>query len=277
MEALFPLCWPEGASTGQRVKLIPVGAGDFTFEVSGQAENSTGWCLREIATSYPTAARPKVPLEVAPSGSALDLWAALEWVRLLAPTRFGPERGLLDPAPWAAGCFTGGIREGVVRVEQTPVLAVRGLSPLESERCLEAVLASTAWPSPKRLLLRLSAVPRHVGAAQPMALYFGPTTESGAAIEPQLVRDAMHSIRSAVSACWNDAIVRRAGLSGTRTFRFRTDGEGRIVVAWVSGGLAEGPQAADALLDRCLHRSLLGVTVRGAQGDGLYTWNFALR
>jgi hypothetical protein len=110
-----------------------------------------------------------------------------------------------------------------------------------------------------------------------MALYFGPTTESGAAIEPQLVRDAMHSIRSAVSACWNDAIVRRAGLSGTRTFRFRTDGEGRIVVAWVSGGLAEGPQAADALLDRCLHRSLLGVTVRGAQGDGLYTWNFALR
>ncbi|MDX2008870.1 MAG: hypothetical protein SFW67_01690 [Myxococcaceae bacterium] len=276
LEALFGVCWPPTASAAQRVTLTPQG-GDLTFEVRGGASNSVGWCLREIATSVPAAQRLGEKREVAPPTEPLDLWAALAWVKLLAPGRFGPERGLLDPAPLAAACMEKGVRAGLVQVEQTPVLTVRGLPPLEAERCLEAVLGSTAWPSPKELTMRLSRAPKGQPVGGEVSVYFAPESESGPLLDPQLVRGTMRGASSQVSACWNEALVRRAGLGGARTFRFRTGDAGQVTHAWVASSLAEGPVAADFVLDGCLARVVRGLRFPGGRGDGLYTWVFATR
>jgi len=137
IQAMYALCWPATASAQERVKLLPLPGGDVTFEAKNGASNSTGWCLREIITSYPVEQRPIAEQELAPPASPVELWAALAWVKLLAPGRFGPERGLLDPAPLAAACLaTGTVREGTIAVEHSPILAVRGLASIEAERCL---------------------------------------------------------------------------------------------------------------------------------------------
>jgi hypothetical protein len=276
LEALFDICWPATSTPGQRVTLTTRGA-ELTFEVQGGASNSVGWCLRELATSVPSALRPSEKREVGPPPSPPSLWAALAWVKLLAPGRFGVERGLLDPAPLAAACIERGARPGLVQLEQLPVLTVRGLPGLEAERCLEAVLGSTAWPSPKELTLQVGPPPRSVAAAGDVAHYFSPDSEPGPPMDPQLIRETMRGASGQVSACWNEALVRRAGLGGSRTFRFRTDDAGRVTIAWVASALAEGPVAADYLLDACLARVVRGLRFVGARGDGLYTWVFATR
>lgn len=276
LEALFGVCWPPGASAAQRVTLEPRGT-DLTFEVQGGASNSVGWCLRELATSVPEAQRLREKREVAPPAEPVELWAVLAWVKLLAPGRFGPERGLLDPGPVAAACVEKGARPGLVQLEQTPVLAVRGLPPLEAERCLEAVLGSTAWPSPKSLMMRITRAPKQQPVGGDVAVYFAPESEAAPPLDPQLVRDTMRSASSQVAACWNEALVRRAGLGGARTFRFRTDEGGQVTHAWVASSLSEGPVAADFVLDGCLARVVRGLRFPGGRGDGLYTWVFATR
>lgn len=276
LEALFGVCWPQTATPGQRVTLTPAGS-DLTFEVEGGANNSVGWCLRELATSVAPAQRLSSKTVVTPPASPVSLWAALAWVKLLAPGRFGPERGLLDPTGLAASCVEKGARTGLVQVEHTPLLAVRGLPPLEADRCLEAVLGTTAWPSPKDLTMTVSPVPRGIAAAGDVTHYFSPEGDPGPPMEPQLVRETMRSASAAVSACWNEALVRRAGLGGARTFRFRTDADGRVTHTWVAAALAEGPVASDFVLDACLAKVVRGLRFPGGTGDGLYTWVFASR
>lgn len=278
MEAMYPLCWPATASAQERVKLLPLPGGDVTFEVKNGASNGTGWCLREITTSYPLAQRPTAQVELAPPNQPVELWAALAWVKLLSPGRFGPERGLLDPAPLAAACLAqGSVREGVIAVEHSPVLTVRGLASLEAERCLEAVLASTAWPAPKDLRMRLVPAPRGVTAAGDVSHYFGPDAAANGVLDAQTVRDTLRTLSPKIGACWNETLARRAGIGGGRTFRLRTDRDGVLVSAWVSSGLTDGPPAVDALLDRCIAQSLRGVRFPGTAGDGAYTWVFATR
>lgn len=278
LEALYGVCWQPNAGLLERVKLTPLGGGDFTFEVSGGANNSTGWCLRELITSYPVAQRPSAEFELGPPTEPTSLWAALAWVKLLSPSRFGPERGLLDPAPLAAKCLARGpVRSATFAVEHAPLLAVRGLAGLEPERCLEAVLAATAWPAPKELRLKLGPPPKAVTPAGEVAHYFAPEGEPVSVLDAQLVRDTMRTISPKVAACWNETLVRRAGVSGSRTFRLRTDASGVLTAAWVATGLADGAATTDAILDRCLARALQGLRFPGTSGDGAYTWVFATR
>lgn len=278
MEAMFGICFPATARAQERVKLTPLPGGDVTFEAKNGASNSSGWCLREIITSFPVAQRPTAELEVGPPSSPVDLWAALAWVKLLAPSRFGPERGLLDPAPLAAACFEkGSVREGAIAVEHSPILAVRGLAQLEPERCLEAVLASTAWPAPKDLRMKVSAPPRALIAMGDVEHYFAPQAEAKGALDAQTVKETMRSISPKIGACWNETLVRRAGIGGGRTFRLRTDDSGTLTAAWVSTGLTDGPPAVDAILDRCIAQALKGLRFPGTSGDGAYTWVFATR
>jgi hypothetical protein len=278
MQALYPLCWSATANAQERVKLLPLAGGDVTFEVKNGASNSTGWCLREIVTSYPVGQRPVAEEELAPPVEPVELWAALAWVKLLAPGRFGPERGLLDPAPLAAACFAKGtIREGTIAVEHAPILSVRGLTSLEAERCLEAVLASTAWPSPKDIRMRLVAPPRGVAASGDVSHYFAPEAEALGVLDAQTVRETMRSVSPKIGACWNETLVRRVGIAGSRTFRLRTDQNGQLVSAWVSSALTDGEPAVDAILDRCIWQSIKGLRFPGTTGDGAYTWVFATR
>lgn len=278
MEAMFGVCWPPSAGAQERVKLMPQAGGELLFEAKHGASNGVGWCLREIVTSYPASERPTAELEVAPPSKPVELWAALAWVKLLAPSRFGPERGLLDPAPLAAACLARGtVNEGTIAIEHSPMLVVRGLSSLEQERCLEAVLAATAWPAPKDVRMSLSRPPRGVEPAGDVSLYFAPDGTATGVLDAQAVKEAMRALSPKVGACWNEALVRRAGLGGARTFRLRTDASGVLVAAWVSTGLTEGPAAADAILDRCLAQVLKGLRFPGTSGDGAYTWVFATR
>ncbi len=277
MQAMFGVCWSPTASAAERIVLTPQG-GELLFEAKNGASNGTGWCLREIATSYPASDRLQAPLEVAPPSGPVDLWAALAWVKLLSPSRFGPERGLLDPAPVVAACLErGAVREGTIAVEQTPVLSIRGLAGLDAERCVEAVLAATAWPAPKSLRLHLAAPPRSMLAVGAVDHYFAPEGDAKGALDAQVVRETMRSISPAVGACWNEALTRRAGIGGARTFRLRTDDSGTLVSAWVSTSLADGQSVADAILDGCLARAVHGLRFPGTSGDGAYTWVFALR
>lgn len=276
MESMFGVCWPATSLPSHRLVLTPQG-GDVVFEAKDGASNGTGWCLREIVTSYPPAARPTTALELAPPSSPVDLWAALAWVSMLSPGRFGPERGLLDPAPWAAACLsTGATRGGTIAVEHAPLLTVRGLTSIESERCLSAVLGATAWPAPKDLRLALSRVPKTQRVEPGLEHYFAPAGDSTGTLDPQIVKETMRERSSQISVCWNEALRRRAGLFGARTFRFRTDASGALTAAWVSS-LDDGKEASDALLDRCIVNALKGVRFPGTAGDGLYTWVFASR
>lgn len=275
---MFGICWPETASPLERITLTTLPNGDVTFEAKGGASNGTGWCLREIVTSYPSDQRPKGSLELSPPSAPVDLWAALAWVKLLSPSRFGPERGLLDPAPLAAACLSRGTtRGGSVAIEHAPALVVRGFTSLDAERCLEAVLGATAWPAPKSVRLALSSVPRGLEAAGDVGHYFAPETASRAVLDSQIAKETLRARGAEISACWNEALSRRAGLAGARTFRFRTDDSGTLVAAWVASSVAEGPIAADALLDRCIAKAVTGVRFVGSSGDGVYTWVFASR
>jgi hypothetical protein len=157
------------------------------------------------------------------------------------------------------------------------VLVVRGLSSLENERCLEAVLAATAWPAPKDVRMKLSKPPRDVVPFGDVGHYFAPDGVALGVLDAQIVKETMRSISPKVGACWNEALVRRAGLGGARTVRLRTDASGTLVAAWVSTGLTDGPAAADAILDRCLVQALTGLRFPGTSGDGAYTWVFATR
>lgn len=279
MEAMFGLCWSPNAASIERIVLTPLPGGDVTFEAKNGASNGTGWCVREIATSYPASMRPSAALELAPPPAPVELWAALAWVKLLSGSRFGPERGLLDPAPLVAACLERGtVREGAIAVDQTPVLAIRGLSPvIDSERCVEAVLAATAWPAPKDLRLRLTAPPRSILAAGTVDHYFAPEGDAKGVLEAQTVKETMRGLSGKIGGCWNETLNRRAGVGGSRTFRLRTDDNGVLVAAWVSSGLSDGVPIADALLDACIARTIAGARFPGTSGDGAYTWTFALR
>lgn len=216
-------------------------------------------CARGIITSYPVAQRPTAEQELAPPTAPVDLWAALAWVKLLAPGRFGPERGLLNPAPLAAACFgKGTVRDGVIAVEHSPILSVRGLASIEAEH-IEAVLASTAWPAPKDIRMKLVAPPRGLAAAGDVSHYFAPDSDALGVLDAQTVRDTMRTISPKIGACWNETLVRRAGIGGGRTFRLRTDQNGQLVSAWVSSSLTDGAPAVDAILNRCIAQSIAGL------------------
>lgn len=279
-EALYGVCWPPDAISAQKVTLTFID-GDVVFEAKDGASNSTARCLREIAAAYPWTERPTGSIDVSPPAQPLDGWAVLAWVKLLSPARFGPERGLTDPAPLVSACVDAAgparPKTGFI-VRHTPGFEVRVLSGAlaESERCIEAVLGSTAWPSSREVYFELppGRGPQAQGDA---SLYVAPKVATGAALDPMTVKETVRMAGPAVSACWEEALARRAGLGGGRTFRFRVDDSGTVTHAWVTGNLSDGPVAADYLLDRCLAKALKALHFPLVGGDGVYTWVFATR
>jgi len=278
IDALFSVCWPLDASASQRVMLQFLGDGEIVFEASGGASNSSARCLREIAATWPWTQRPTAPLVVAPSTQPIDGWGVLAWVKLLSPSRYGPEKGLVDPAPLVRACIDRGGGPGPsLRFSVEGAMVKTGFATTEAARCVEAVLGSTAWPSSRDTFFEFSTLKSAPDAAGDVAHYFSPSRAAGPTIDPQLVRETIREAGPKVSACWNAALVRRAGLGGGRTFRFRTNDAGQVTHAWVQGNLADGPAASDYLLDRCLADVLKGVRFPGAAGEGMYTWVFAAR
>lgn len=279
-QALFAVCWPQDALPSQRVTLTFVGD-DVVFEAKDGATNSTGRCAREIATTvkWPS---PQKTLELAPPEQPIDGWAVLAWVKLLSASRFGPERGLLDPAPLVSACVA---RAGALRpsarfmVRHTPGFEVRAIPSAlaDSERCVEAVLSATAWPSSRELFFQFVSAQNAPTPAGDVSAYVGPTTSTGAALDPLLVKDVIRLAGPKVAACWDAALTRRTTIGGGRTFRFSVDDTGAVARAWVASTMSAGPTAADYLLDRCLADTLTGLHFPPAAGDGVYTWVFAAR
>ncbi|MBX7101428.1 MAG: hypothetical protein K1X89_27180 [Myxococcaceae bacterium] len=283
-EELFAVCWPADAAPTQRVTLAFLASGDVMFDNRDGASPSVGRCLREIAASYPWATAPH-QLEVAPPPKRATGWAVLEWVRLLDQGRFTSSRGLVDPAPLVARCLGlgQGIRTGLsFKVTPSPVHVVSLLkdqvpvsASTDAERCVEAVLGATAWPNTRPALFDLEA-PAPIAPQGDVRQY---QLEPGElpVLAPALVRDAMASLQPGVSACWEAALARRAGLSGARSFRFKTGADGAVKSLAVAPELGQ-PAAADYLLDACLAEVLRAARIPGAGlGLGGYSWLFADR
>ncbi len=280
-EALFAVCWPPESLPEQRVTLTFM-EGDVVFEAKAGASNSTGRCLREIATTVTWPRRP-ASLEVAPPEQPIDGWAAMAWVKLLSSSRFGAERGVVDPGPLVSGCLsTAGAMRASTRftVRHTPGFEVRVLPSVltDSERCVEAVLSATAWPSSRELFFQFGTASKAPAAAGDVSVYVAPAGSStGAALDPNLVKDVVRLTGPKVSVCWDAALVRRTSIGGGRTFRFRVDDAGAVTHAWVANTVSEGPTASDLLLDRCLAQTLKSLHFPPQAGDGVYTWVFAAR
>jgi hypothetical protein len=279
--ALFAVCWPQDALPSQRVTLT-FDPGGVIFEAHDGASNSTGRCLRELATSVKWPKQPST-LEVRPPSQPIDGWAALAWVKLLSPSRFGPERGVTDPTGTVAACLArGGPLRPTTRfvVRHTPGFEVRVLPSAlsDSERCVEAVLAATAWPSARELFFDFSTPGGAPAPAGDVSLYVAPSgPSSGAALDPNMVKERVQAVSPAVGGCWEEALARRTTIGGGRTFRFRVGDDGFVTDAWVAATMSDGPTAADLTLDRCLVRVLKGVHFAPQAGDGVYTWVFAAR
>ncbi len=277
--ALFAVCWPQDALPSQRITLTFMGE-DVLFEAKEGASNSTGRCMREIAATLPWPSRPQT-IDLAPPEQPIDGWAALAWVKLLSSARFGPERGLIDSAPLVSACLA---RAGPLRpttrflVRHTPGFEVRAIPSAlaDSERCIEAVLSATAWPSSRELFFQF-APGRGPTPDGDVTAYVPPGSSSGAALDPTVVKEVVRLAGHQVGACWDAALVRRTTIGGGRTFRFKVDGTGAVTNAWVAATMSDGPTAADYLLDRCLAQVLTGLHFPPAAADGVYTWVFATR
>lgn len=275
-EALFAVCWPADALATQRVTLTFV-ENEVLFEAKDGASNSTARCLREIASTVVWPKRPAT-LDVAPPSQPIDGWAVLSWVHLLAASRYTADRGVIDPAPLVAAC--GATRPSTSFViRHTPTYELRAIPSAinDSERCIEAVLAATAWPSSRELFFTFENAHRPASGGD-VQRYLAPTDSStGIGIDPAQVKDALSLQAPKVSACWESALARRTAIGGGRTFRFRVDASGTVTRAWVAATMSDGPTAADYLLDGCLIDVIRGAHFPPRAGDGFYTWVFAQR
>lgn len=287
-EALFELCWPADAAPTQRVQLVTLETGDVRFEALEGASNSTARCIREIATTVP-GKRQVGGQSIAPPSKRPSGWVALAYVKLLSASRFGPERGVLDPAPLVAACLSKGDapRPGVqFVVSMEPELKVKlesndGFSQptlTDSERCIEAVLGSTVWPNTRGFTLDFSGADKTAPAGD-VAHYFAIAGAAAQAIDPGKVKEAISTSGPAVAACWDAALVRRAGLAGGRSVRLRVDEAGAVTNVAVLGNVsAEATTAADYLLDLCLSQGTKKARFpAGSAGDAVYSWVFAER
>jgi hypothetical protein len=271
--ALFDVCWREGAPVTVKLTFMP---DDVIFESN---DNSAGRCVREIASTYPWGTeRPTGEVEVRlqqPSG-----WAVLAWVKLLSASRFGPERGLLDPAPYVAACLSAGaprpatnyaIRWGTaLSVAVLPAGAVT-----DTERCVEAVLGATAWPSTRPFTITFDGSPP--AAAADTSFYFAPQAPV-TPIDPQRVHDALALAKPAIGACWEAALSRRAGLWGGRTVRISVGDDGAVMRVSIASNASDShATAADYLLDQCLVQAVKSARFGPGAGDTAYSWVFGDR
>lgn len=273
---LLAACWPQTIIAGASVKLVFMPS-EVLFEAT---DNSTGRCMREVADTYPWGAdRPSGELTLTPAQPSG--WAVLAWVKLLAASRFAPERGLLDPAPYVAACLQKSsprpgtqyaIRWGTsLSVNVLPAGAIS-----DTERCIEAVLGATAWPGTRPFTVDFPASGA-VASTADVAFYFS----RDAAVIPldaQRVHDALALTRPAVAACWESALNRRAGLSGGRTVKISVGEDGAVTHVAIAANASDArATAADYLLDRCLVAAVKTARFGPGAGDTAFSWVFGDR
>ncbi len=273
-ESMFAVCWPPDSKGEVSLVFTPT---DVMFEAHDGATNSTARCLREIAT---TAAWPQRPtsLVVHPPLKPAAGFVVLAWVKLLSSTRYGPERGLLDPARLARACLLNGDPRPSTQFEisHDPGFSVKTIPEAltSSERCLEAVLSATAWPSTRPFVLTFDDLAAAPVAAGETGFYEPIHADAQPPADAVAVHDALALKQSAVTACWDEARTRRAGLGGNKTFRFRIE-RGEVTHAWVvTNGSDVTSPAVDYRFDACLFAVLKGTHAR-SDGDAVFTWLFA--
>jgi|CXWL01.1.fsa_nt_gi hypothetical protein len=287
LEKLLEVCWPADASPVARLTFTRV-ENEWMFEAKTGASNSTGRCARELLLASPHASPPS-PLELKPPAGDPSGWAVLEYVRLLSASRFDEKRGLLDPAVLVSACLKRGmgLRRNVrFDITHAPALKVHVLGEggefaavTDTERCVEAVLGATAWPTTRAFRFGFAEREGMPDAAGDVEAYFAPSASAPAGIiEPQVVRDAFQTRAVGVGVCWESALARRAGLSGARSVRLAVTPEGAVssvtIVANVSN---QAITAADHLLDACLLQVVRGVRFPPGGGGAVYSWVFADR
>ncbi len=282
VESIYPVCWPADAQPGQNVVLIFNAKGVF-FEPSPGVSNATARCLREVAESYRFEQQPQGAVTVQSPATRPMGWQVLGYVELLAPSRFQESRGLLKPAALVRRCIEKGggnsFRNDLAyRIQTAPAVSVRAVGGAlsDSERCVEAVLGSTAWPSAGDFEVAFPPLPLSAGAEQQSLLpYFAPPGEALPVFVPESVREALSLKKAEVARCWEAALLRRAGLSGGRTVRFRV--KGGKTQAWMTKSVADAESSgADLLFDRCLVDIVKAVPF-AQDGEGAYSWVFAER
>jgi hypothetical protein len=275
LEALYAVCWPADVAPAARVTLA-FSDGAIHFETADGADNSTARCLREIASAGPQA---KGSVELRPPAKPASGWAVLAWVGLLSPGRYGPERGVTQPLPLVRQCLEHGPSSAVFRVVHSPAAAVQSGGPLTAiDRCVEAVLSATVWPSTRPFTFDFAGPAPAGSPGQELLPYFAPTAPSEPPLDPLQVKEALQLVQPQVKACWNQALARREAIGGGRTVRFRVDGSGHVTAAGVAGNASDTfSSAADLLLDRCLLAALQGARFGAGPGDGVYSWVFAER
>jgi hypothetical protein len=282
-DAMYEICW-EPHATGS-VTLQFLKEGQIFFEAKDGASNTTGRCLREIAGSYPNAGAVGSSKEVKAPGHPASGWAWLAWAKLLSASRYGAERGILDAAPLVEACLSKGmgLRSGAVfEIEPLPSFEVRTLANdgrpgafTDTEKCIDAVLGATAWPSsqPASFTFETKGGP----AAEGDVDFYFHTGETQPALDAQVVHDAFALIQPAVGVCWEAALKRRPGLGGGRTVRLRVSATGAVEKATFVGNLSQSPRtASDYLLDQCLLGAVKAVRIPGP-GETAYSWVFASR
>ncbi|MBX5481763.1 MAG: hypothetical protein IRZ16_07965 [Myxococcaceae bacterium] len=307
VEHLWGPCWPEDASPEERVTLTLIREGrtlrDVMFEPHDGASNSTGRCLRQVLWEYPWRADVPDTVEVSPPRRPPNGWATLEHVRLLSGAAgFTERRGVLDPIPLVHACVRhgAGLRPGVVFVVRTEPVRVstflggpgQTLVPTapanDSERCVQAVLASTVYPGPRTFRFDFSrgTPPGDPAPFSEVAAYFEPPnlTDATGEVDRGEVKAALAGLQPEISKCWEEALARRGGVAGARTLRLRVLPSGRLAFAQVVSErvspVGVQAEAVDYLLDRCLVSAVMRAQIpqpRGGPAELGYSWVFALR
>jgi hypothetical protein len=296
--ALFDVCWPEPGAPSQKVTLTLVQQGgklkDVVFESEG-APNTVGRCMQQIAWEFPWEGPPPEQLVLTPPAARPSGWTSLAYVTLLSEGSYTPERGLLRPAPLVRACLEGGAHRKALRyrVQPHPVRvsvldgerAGADRAVTDAERCVEAVLAATVYPSSRVLELSFQDFNGAPAAApaREVAAYFGPPGPPvpEGELDALVAKDRISARQPAVSACWDAALGRRDGFSGARTLRIRFSPDGAVAFAQVISNRSDRElEAADYLLDACLVGAVSSLRLPPPGGGGAelaYSWVFARR
>jgi hypothetical protein len=161
------------------------------------------------------------------------------------------------------------------------------LATTDSERCIKGVLGSTVFPGTRNFELEFSDVSGAPAAAPDAEVspYFpprgAPSADVSGTIEPLAVSDVLSERLGPVTTCWEQALQRRSGLFGGRTFRLRVGAGGQVDFAHVVANRSDREdEAEDYLLDRCVAAALRTARfplVRGGGAEVAYSFVFERR
>lgn len=303
VQHLLDPCWPPDSPPEQRVVLTLIrgednALKDVMFEPKNGASNSVGRCLRQVVWRYPWRGDVPETIEIAPPSAPSNGWAVLEHVRLLTSDAYLQPRGIVDAIPLVQACLahgTGTRPEISFHVSTAPVRVtllspqigsvVRPTDPVtDTERCIQAVLASTAYPGSRAFVFDFG---RGAAAGEPaprdaVAHYLEPAgiTDAPGEVDQSQAKAALAGIQQEVGKCWEATLDRRGAVSGGRTFRIRVEPSGRVGFVQVVGNRSEMGDAVDYQLDKCVADAVRAARIpppEGGPGEFAYSWVFAQR